>query len=127
MACRIVAVSDRPGLAPVVAVWLVDAFGYPGGPTTAAVKARTQRLDRRSAMARAGSPAAAARTGSAKTAKTTNSKVSAGRLTGGPRTALTWSDAAAGMGSGARRDSRECWWDYLEDGISPVLWRVRRL
>ena len=30
---RIVAVSDRPDLAPLVAAWRVKAFGYPGGGT----------------------------------------------------------------------------------------------
>ena len=33
MGFEIAAVSDRPELAPVVAAWLVDAFGYPGGRT----------------------------------------------------------------------------------------------
>ena len=33
MGFKIAAVSDRPELAPVVAAWLVDAFGYPGGLT----------------------------------------------------------------------------------------------
>jgi hypothetical protein len=33
MGFEIVAVSDRPELAPVVVAWLVDAFGYPGGRT----------------------------------------------------------------------------------------------
>ena len=33
MGFKIAAVSDRPELAPVVAAWLVDAFGYPGGRT----------------------------------------------------------------------------------------------
>ncbi|HEY0423159.1 MAG TPA: GNAT family N-acetyltransferase [Rhodopila sp.] len=30
---EIAAVSDRPELAPIVAAWLVDAFGYEGGRT----------------------------------------------------------------------------------------------
>ena len=33
MGFEFAAVSDRPELAPVVAAWLVDAFGYPGGRT----------------------------------------------------------------------------------------------
>jgi GNAT superfamily N-acetyltransferase len=33
MTNQIVAVSDRPELAPKVAKWLIDAFGYPGGRT----------------------------------------------------------------------------------------------
>jgi GNAT superfamily N-acetyltransferase len=37
---RIIAVSDRPDLAPVVAKWLIDAFGYPGGRTPAEMTAR---------------------------------------------------------------------------------------
>jgi GNAT superfamily N-acetyltransferase len=36
----IVAVSDRPDLAPIVAAWLVGAFGYPGGRTPEQVTAR---------------------------------------------------------------------------------------
>jgi RimJ/RimL family protein N-acetyltransferase len=30
---KIVAISDRPDLAPTVAKWLVDEFGYPGSRT----------------------------------------------------------------------------------------------
>lgn len=33
MARTIVAVSDRPDLAPIVATWLVAEFGHPGGKT----------------------------------------------------------------------------------------------
>ena len=33
MGFEIAAVSDRPEQAPVVAAWLVDAFGHPGGRT----------------------------------------------------------------------------------------------
>lgn len=33
MSHQVVAVSDRPDLAPIVATWLVSAFGYPGGKT----------------------------------------------------------------------------------------------
>jgi len=33
MGHQIVAVSDRPELAPIVAAWLVNAFGYPGSRT----------------------------------------------------------------------------------------------
>jgi hypothetical protein len=33
MAHEIAAVSGRPELAPIVAAWLVDAFGYEGGRT----------------------------------------------------------------------------------------------
>jgi GNAT superfamily N-acetyltransferase len=33
MRYRIEAVSGRPDLAPIVAAWLVDAFGHPGGRT----------------------------------------------------------------------------------------------
>jgi hypothetical protein len=40
MANMIVAVSDRPLLAPVVAAWLVAEFGYPGGRTAAELTAR---------------------------------------------------------------------------------------
>ena len=39
MGFEIAAVSDRPELAPVVAAWLVDAFGYPGGRTVEEVTA----------------------------------------------------------------------------------------
>ena len=39
MGFEIAAVSDRPELAPVVAAWLVDAFGYPGGRTVEEVMA----------------------------------------------------------------------------------------
>ena len=39
MSFEIAAVSDRPELAPVVAAWLVDAFGYPGGRTVEEVTA----------------------------------------------------------------------------------------
>jgi GNAT superfamily N-acetyltransferase len=31
MSYRIATVSDRPDLAPIVAAWLVNAFGHPGG------------------------------------------------------------------------------------------------
>jgi GNAT superfamily N-acetyltransferase len=37
---RIEAVSSRPDLAPLVAKWLVDEFGYPGGRTPDQVTAR---------------------------------------------------------------------------------------
>lgn len=33
MSYRIAAVSGRPDLAPIVATWLVNAFGHPGGRT----------------------------------------------------------------------------------------------
>ncbi len=33
MSYRIATVSDRPDLAPIVAAWLVNAFGHPGGRT----------------------------------------------------------------------------------------------
>jgi GNAT superfamily N-acetyltransferase len=33
MSHRIATVSDRPDLAPIVAAWLVNAFGHPGGRT----------------------------------------------------------------------------------------------
>jgi GNAT superfamily N-acetyltransferase len=33
MTCRIVAVSDRQELAPMVATWLLDEFRHPGSPT----------------------------------------------------------------------------------------------
>jgi GNAT superfamily N-acetyltransferase len=39
MTHRIAAVSDRPELAPVVAAWLVNAFGYPGGRTAEEITA----------------------------------------------------------------------------------------
>ncbi len=39
MGFKIAAVSDRPELAPVVAAWLVDAFGYAGGRTIEEVTA----------------------------------------------------------------------------------------
>src|SRR5450631_1843844 len=39
MAHTIVAVSDRPELAPIVAAWLVHEFGYPGGLTLAEMTA----------------------------------------------------------------------------------------
>ncbi len=39
MAGSIVAVSSRPELGPIVARWLVDAFGYPGGRTVEAMTA----------------------------------------------------------------------------------------
>lgn len=31
MSISIAAISDQPGLAPIVAEWLVQAFGHPGG------------------------------------------------------------------------------------------------
>src|SRR5580704_9005186 len=40
MAHTIVAVSDRPELAPVVATWLIAEFGYPGGRTVEELTAR---------------------------------------------------------------------------------------
>lgn len=39
MTIRIVAVSEQPELAPVVAAWLVKAFGYPGSRSVAALTA----------------------------------------------------------------------------------------
>jgi len=39
MSFKIAAVSDQPELAPVVAAWLVDAFGYPGGRTVEEITA----------------------------------------------------------------------------------------
>ena len=33
MDLRIVPVSDQPELAPIVAEWLLGAFGHPGSPT----------------------------------------------------------------------------------------------
>lgn len=39
MGFKIAAVSDRPELAPVVAAWLVDAFGHPGGRTAEEITA----------------------------------------------------------------------------------------
>jgi hypothetical protein len=40
MTCRIVAVSDRPKLAPMVATWLLDEFRHPGSPTHEVLTAR---------------------------------------------------------------------------------------
>jgi GNAT superfamily N-acetyltransferase len=37
---RIVAVSDQPELAPIVAAWLLGAFGHPGSPTLDGMTAR---------------------------------------------------------------------------------------
>src|SRR5215217_1020025 len=39
MGFKIAAVSGRPELAPVVAAWLVNAFGYPGGRTVEEITA----------------------------------------------------------------------------------------
>jgi GNAT superfamily N-acetyltransferase len=40
MAYTIVAVTDRPELAPVVATWLVSEFGYPGSRTVEELTAK---------------------------------------------------------------------------------------
>jgi GNAT superfamily N-acetyltransferase len=40
MSHQIVAVSGRPDLAPIVAKWLIDAFGHPGGRTVEQMTAR---------------------------------------------------------------------------------------
>lgn len=36
---KIAAISDQPELAPLVAKWLLDAFGHPGSPTIEAMTA----------------------------------------------------------------------------------------